>query len=295
MTSPTTNPRTSQRRARVRAAATRRDRRRWTAETMYPMMPKAKKNNSGQPSWTMSQPAGGVRRDALPEFLGAAIQHLDDVVDAARHAAGEVVRLEARRDRVLDDVFGDRVGQRAFQPVADLDADLALVRRMQQQHAVVLAALAELPAAEQSVGVVLDRIAVQRLHRRDDDLVRGLALRARRAWRAATSRVAGIEHAGIVDHAPRTAREIPMSPEALATCARDVGSALDMRPAARRRKSRLTRIQTLDRGEIGFSASNWIPNALRRRSARAPVRSSPCLRSSAVTSTSCRRGASVTP
>ena len=85
-----------------------------------------------------------------------------------------------------DDVFGDRVGQRAFEPVADLDADLALGRRVQQQHAVVLAALAELPAAEQAVGVVLDRIAVERLHRRDDDLVAWSSLPARRASRAAT-------------------------------------------------------------------------------------------------------------
>ena len=42
-----------------------------------------------------------------------------------------------------------RVGQRAFKPIADLDAHPPLVRRDQQQHAVVLRLLAELPGAEQ--------------------------------------------------------------------------------------------------------------------------------------------------
>ena len=64
--------------------------------------------------------------------------------------------------------------------------------------------LAELPAAEQPVGVVLDRLAVERLHRRDDDLRRRSSLQRRELLpqRLARRRV---EHAGVVDDAPESA------------------------------------------------------------------------------------------
>ena len=67
-----------------------------------------------------------------------------------------------------------RVGQRAFEPVADLDAHPLLVRRDQQQHAVVLGLLAELPGAEQLVGVGLDLLAFERVDGGDDELDAGL-------------------------------------------------------------------------------------------------------------------------
>ena len=51
----------------------------------------------------------------------------------------EIAGLEARRDRVGDDHLRQGIGQRALEPVADLDAHAPLVRRDQQQHAVVLA------------------------------------------------------------------------------------------------------------------------------------------------------------
>ena len=102
------------------------------------------------------------QRGPLLPFGGVGRQHGDDVVDAARDAAAEIAGLEARRDGVGDDDLGQRVGQRAFQPVADLDAHPPLVRRDQQQHAVVLGLLAELPGAEQLVGVGLDLLALER-------------------------------------------------------------------------------------------------------------------------------------
>ena len=64
----------------------------------------------------------------------------------------------------------------AFHPVADLDADLALVRRDEQQNAVVALGLAELPGTEQPVGERLDVGVLQRRHRGDDKLDRGSLL-----------------------------------------------------------------------------------------------------------------------
>ena len=66
-----------------------------------------------------------------------------------------------------------RVRQRAFEPVADLDADLVLVRRDKKEHAVVLLRLPELPGAEQLVGISLDVAALQRFYRGDDELDAG--------------------------------------------------------------------------------------------------------------------------
>ena len=115
----------------------------------------------------------------LLPFRGIGGQHGDDVVDAARDAAAEVAGLEARRDGVGDDDLRQRVGQRAFEAVADLDPHPPLVRRDQQQHAVVLRLLAELPGAEQLVGVGLDLLALQRADGGDDELDAGLGLEIR--------------------------------------------------------------------------------------------------------------------
>ena len=70
----------------------------------------------------------------------------------------KVVGAEARQDRVLDDEAANGVGERAFEAVADLDTHLALVRRHDQQHAVVLVLLADAPLAAELVAVILDRV-----------------------------------------------------------------------------------------------------------------------------------------
>ena len=67
-------------------------------------------------------------------------------------AAVEIVALELRRHLVADDAARHRVGQRAFEAVAHLDAHLAVLRRDDDQHAVVLALLPDLPLGEHAVG-----------------------------------------------------------------------------------------------------------------------------------------------
>ena len=113
---------------------------------------------------------------ALP-VRGVAAQDADDAVDAAADAAGKIAGLEPRHDRARNDHRRQRVGQRTFKPVADLDADLVLVRRDQQENAVVLLRLAELPGAEQLVGVSLDVAALQRFDGGDDQLNAGFVFK----------------------------------------------------------------------------------------------------------------------
>ena len=77
-------------------------------------------------------------------------------VDAGADAAGKSPVLKRGVIAVVMMTLRERVGERAFEPVADLDADLALGRGDEEQRAVVGLGLADLPVAEQAVAVILD-------------------------------------------------------------------------------------------------------------------------------------------
>ena len=77
----------------------------------------------------------------------------------ARIAVVEAVLLQRRADALLDDVLRLQIGQLPLDAFARLDADPTLGDRDDEQDAVVLARLAELPAVERAVGHVLDRLA----------------------------------------------------------------------------------------------------------------------------------------
>ena len=151
------------------------------------------------------RPVEPERRPLLP-FRGIGGQHGDDVVDAAGDAAAIVAGLEARRDGVGDDHGGEGIGQRAFQAIAHFDAHPPLLGRHQQQHAVVLVLLAELPEAEQLVGIGLDLLALERAHRGDDELDARLLLEL---GELGLQRVARLlrDDVGLVDDAARERRE----------------------------------------------------------------------------------------
>src|SRR5258707_5703273 len=61
-----------------------------------------------------------------------------------------------------------------LEPVTNLDTDLALVRRHDQQHAVVLAILTAQASPPMTYTELLDRSALQRFQRHHNELVRGL-------------------------------------------------------------------------------------------------------------------------
>ena len=148
-----------------------------------------------------------VALSARLQFLRIAFQHHHHVVDGFGNAAGEIAGAERRHHVVFDDQLGVQVGQRAFQPIADLDAHLAVVRRHQKQHAVVFLGLAELPEAEQPVGVRLDLLAVEAGDGGDDDLVGAFCLEVGE-FLGERGFGACIDDAGIVDDAAGQRREI---------------------------------------------------------------------------------------
>ena len=82
-----------------------------------------------------------------------------------------------------------------------------LGRRHQQQQAVVLLRLAQLPEAEEIVGVGLDFLSAEARHGRHDELDAGLRLEI---GKLALQRGAGLfrQHGGAVDHAAAQRRKI---------------------------------------------------------------------------------------
>jgi hypothetical protein len=156
-------------------------------------------------SWTCGFVLVWAARAPLP--IGrAAGQHLRDVADARGRGAVELARAQRRNEVVLDDELGDRIGQRAFEAVADLDAHFAVVGRDQQQDAVVLGRLAQSPATEQLIGVVFDCAALQRSNGRDHDLIAIARFQRGELRRERLARL-DTQHLRIVDDAPAQRRE----------------------------------------------------------------------------------------
>ena len=99
-----------------------------------------------------------VRRLRRRQFL--AVDDADHPVDTGGNAAGEIAGLEFRRDVLVDDALGGDVGERAFEAVADLDAQAAVVLGDDEQRAVVDLLAADLPGLRDPDRELLDGLGV---------------------------------------------------------------------------------------------------------------------------------------
>ena len=88
-------------------------------------------------------------------------------VGTALDAAGKSPALNRGRIEFSMMTLREGVGQRAFKAIAHFDPDLAFVGRDDEQHAVVLVLLADLPASPELISVILDRRPLQRFQRDD--------------------------------------------------------------------------------------------------------------------------------
>ncbi len=109
-----------------------------------------------------------MRRLRLRQLL--ALGDPDHAVDARRNATGEIAALEFWRDVFVDDALGGGVGERAFEAVADLDPQAAIVLGDDEQRAVVDLLAADLPGFRDPQRELLDRLAVGRRHDQHRDL-----------------------------------------------------------------------------------------------------------------------------
>ena len=94
-----------------------------------------------------------------------AVDHPHHAIRGRRDTAVEIAAAELWHDVLVDDAVGDGVGQRTLEAVADLDPDLSVLQRDQQQRAIVDALASELPGLRDAQRVLLDRL---RLGRGDD-------------------------------------------------------------------------------------------------------------------------------
>ena len=122
---------------------------------------------------------------------------LEDAGDRRLEARRVASLAEARRDALADDLRGHHVGDRRLEPVADLDAHLALVTEHQEDQPVVEALLSDPPALGQADRIILEALALQRRKERDDHLHAGrlLALGQRRLE---TRALGGLQQARVV-------------------------------------------------------------------------------------------------
>ncbi len=102
----------------------------------------------------------GLRRQLARLFLGQG-KLADQRVGPSFDASGHVARLELGDDELLDDDRRQPVGENAFEAITDLDPQLALIRRDDQQRAGVLLLVADPPGAAQAVAIVGDFVAFE--------------------------------------------------------------------------------------------------------------------------------------
>jgi hypothetical protein len=116
--------------------------------------------------WTARpQLTGRARQRERLAFDGA-----HDAVGAGADAAVEVALLEARRDVFVDDALRDQVREHAFEAVTNLDAQLAVVLRHDQERRVIHALAAELPRFLHAHRVLVDGLRLSRGHDQHRDL-----------------------------------------------------------------------------------------------------------------------------
>jgi len=100
-----------------------------------------------------------------------------DGVDPGGQTSGIIPRFETRLDFILGDLFAKRIGQDAFQAVADLHKHLAILNENKQNDAVIPGLLPNPPGTRHADGVIIDgRIGLHLRINRNTNLVAGCAL-----------------------------------------------------------------------------------------------------------------------
>ena len=103
----------------------------------------------------------------------AVFQDLKDGVYARFDAAVIVPGLEPGRHDISNDASCQRIGERSLEPVPHLDAHAAVLRGHDEQDAVVLAFLTELPFLENRFRISFDALPFERGYGEHRDLVAG--------------------------------------------------------------------------------------------------------------------------
>ena len=155
----------------------------------------AKMNRIGS---RLNRPGTCVRRPAALR-LGQrlAFDHAQHAVHARRDASVVVAGAQLRDDHFVDDPVGRRVGQRTLESAADLDAQLAVVARDDEDRPVIDALAPEPPRVGDPDRVLLDGFGLGRRHDQHRDLA-ALGLLERPQLRLERGRLVGLQRSGQV-------------------------------------------------------------------------------------------------
>ena len=134
-------------------------------------------------------------------------QHANDGADAGANAAVEVAFAKRRNDAGVDDVRRRRIGEIAFEPIADFDTNLVFRLGDDQYHAGIVLLAADPPVAAELVAVILDRNAAEIRHRHHYDLLTGCALVRLESLRQVGAR-GGAQNSSRVDDATGQRRKV---------------------------------------------------------------------------------------
>src|SRR3990170_7308406 len=117
-----------------------------------------------------------ARLAALLHLGGIAGEHENDVADPVLDAAAKVAFAKTRQDSVFDDDLGQRIGEGALEPAADLAPHFALIRRDDKDDAIVESLGADAPVTPELIAEILDGVALQRRQGDDHELIGALIL-----------------------------------------------------------------------------------------------------------------------
>ncbi|CRM47105.1 hypothetical protein [Pseudomonas sp. 58 R 12] len=137
---------------------------------------------------------------------GFTAHHLHHRGHAIADAFAVIAGLERRCNHLIDDHPRLRIGEHAFQAVADFDTQFALITGDDQQRAVILALLADAPLASQLITEVLNRYALQVRHGDHYDLVTGRLFQRLQLLCQLLARGC-VDHLGVIHHPPGQRRE----------------------------------------------------------------------------------------
>ena len=110
-----------------------------------------------------------------------AVDEAHHAVDAGIYALIEITVFQVRHDDVADDAFAGDVGQHAFETVADLNPQRAVILGDQEQGAIVHALAAELPLLGHAHRVLLYAFRLGGRHQQHGDLAAFIRARNRLA------------------------------------------------------------------------------------------------------------------
>ena len=110
--------------------------------------------------------------DGLARSLIFAADCFLDRIDSYAETALVILFTKVRRDPILANVIGDRIGQRSLKAVADLDRHFVVSHKDEKGNAVAFVFLAYPPGLRDALGVIFDRrVALHLWEYSNDDLV----------------------------------------------------------------------------------------------------------------------------